>query len=66
MGDTKALIGTIIYWAAILLALFGVVSTIMAAALFEGEERLWGTLQWAAFAIAAYVLGRVARYVLSR
>ena len=62
----RGLIGSIIYWAAILLMLFGIISAAMSLALFEGDERLWGTIRWVGFTIAAYVVGRVARVVLSR
>ena len=57
-------IGSIIYWAAVLMVLFGVISAAMSLALFEGGERLQGTLGWIAFTIAAYVVGRVTRVVL--
>jgi len=66
VANARALIGRIIYWAAMLLALFGFVSTLMSLAQFEGDERLWGTLGWAGFTIAAYVLGRLAGILLSR
>ena len=62
----RGLIGSIIYWAAILLVLFGTISAAMSLALFEGDERLWGTVRWIGFTIAAYVVGRMARVALSK
>jgi hypothetical protein len=66
VATARGLIGGIIYWAMMLLALFGLISTLMSVALFEGDERLWGTLGWAGFTIATYVLGRLAGLLLSR
>lgn len=58
--------GTVIYWAFVLLALFGTLSMVMSLALFEGSERYQGAGGWAAFAFASYVIGWIIRRALSR
>ena len=65
-NTARGLIGTILYWAAIVLCAFGLLSTVMSVSLFEGEERLWGTLAWAGFTLAAFVASFAIRKTLMR
>lgn len=64
MANTVRLVGSIIYWAAIGLAVFGIISTIMSVALYDGDERLWATVNWAVFTVAAWIVGFAVRKAL--
>ena len=64
MANTVRLVGGIIYWAAIGLAVFGIISTVMSVALYDGDERLWATVNWAVFTVAAWIAGFAVRKAL--
>jgi hypothetical protein len=64
VANTVRLVGSIIYWAAIGLAVFGIISTIMSVALYDGDERLWATVNWAVFTVAAWIVGFAVRKAL--
>jgi len=64
--STGARIGAIVFWICFLLALLGVVSALMWIAAGEPDERWRAAGGWALFAVAAYVVGRVVRWALSK